>query len=115
MSDYKLTYKDIEIFLPHIKKIPLFILKRTVRKKKNMVKKFSSIVENQLQNLTPHQQVQLNAILNSSTEELQELANEAFQHSGMKQFKIISDPKSKEFIEINLNEIRKMYSDYQNS
>lgn len=115
MNDYKLTYEDLEVFIPDIEKIPSFILKRTARKKRNLIKKFDSQIEDQLKNLTPKEHMQLNAVLNSSTEELQALSNEAYQHTKMKQFKIMSDPKNKEFIELNLNELRKIYSKYQNS
>ena len=41
-------------------------------------------------------------------DDLQKLMGEAYAESNKKQFKILADPKNKEFIELNINELRKM-------
>ena len=58
--------------------------------------------------LTPDQKNKLDIILSSRTEELQSIMNEAYMKRNLKQYKILADPKYRQFIEDNLDGIRQM-------
>ena len=107
MSEEKITYEDVKRYEFLFTKIPSFALGTMIRRNTNVVKKFESIVVSKLGSLNEVQQKQLNIILNSDTEELQEIMKEAYEKSGKKQYKQLSEPKAKEFIESNLSEMKK--------
>lgn len=108
MSENKLTYEDIKEFENLFTLAPPLILKGFARKKTNFVSKFKSKVEEFLNDLTDEELNKLDIILNTDTDELQSLMADAYNQSGKKQYKILADPKNKEFIEINLDELREM-------
>ena len=78
------------------------------RKKSNLVKKFEPKVKEYLENLDSRHQEKLNILLNSNIDDLQVLMNEAYRKTNNKQFKILADSKNKEFIHINLEELKKL-------
>ena len=47
-------------------------------------------------------------ILNSDVDDLQAIMGEAYDKTGKKQYKILANPKYKEFITSNIDEIRKL-------
>ena len=104
----ELTCDDVLEYQNLLKLAPTFILKRMARKKSNLVKKFEPKVKQYLENLDTHQQEKLNILLNSNIDDLQALMNETYQKTNNKQFKILADPKNKEFIHINLEELKKL-------
>lgn len=108
MSEDELTYRDVEEYERFFNLIPPFLLERFAKKNKNLVSKFKSKIESHLVNLDENHKKKLDLILNSDAEELQGLMNEAYSHTNKKQYKILADPKYKQFIEENLNELRKM-------
>lgn len=104
----KLTYQDVLEYQNLLKLAPLFILKRMARKKSNLVKKFEPNVREYIETLDSHHQEKLNILLNSNIEDLQTLMDEAYRKTNNKQFKLLADPKNKEFIHINLEELKKL-------
>ena len=50
----------------------------------------------------------LDIILKTDVEDLQNILYEAYMKSNKKQYKILANPEYKDFIEFNLDEIRKM-------
>lgn len=106
--DEKLTYKDIEEYEHLLTLAPSILLKRMARKKSNLVDKFKPKVQSYISSLNENQQKKLDILLASDVDDLQELMGEAHSHSNKKQYKILADPKNKEFIEINLNELKKL-------
>ena len=105
MSENKITYEDIREFEGLFTLAPPFILKSFARKKTNFVLKFKSKAQEFVDGLSDEQLEKLNIILNTDTDELQSVMNDAYEKSGKKQYKILADPKNKEFIELNLNEL----------
>jgi vacuolar-type H+-ATPase subunit E/Vma4 len=104
----ELTCDDVLEYQNLLKMAPLFILKRMARKKSNLVKKFEPKVKSYVDNLDSNHQEKLNILLNSNIDDLQALMDEAYKKSNNKQFKILADPKNKEFIHINLEELKKL-------
>ena len=110
MSEDKITYEDIKQYEKLLTLAPSFLLERYAKKNTNLVLKFKSKVQSQINKLNEGHKKKLEIILNSEIEELQAMMADAYQKSKKKQYKILSNPKYKEFIETNLNELRQMYS-----
>lgn len=108
MENRKLTYEDVKPYEGLVSKIPTLILKRMIRKNSNLVSKFESVICSYLGNLTPQQKEQLNLMLESDIDELQALAAESYEKSGIKAFKLMADPNCKDFIELNIAELKKL-------
>ena len=105
----KISYEDIKEYQNLFKMAPAFFLERMARKNSNVVIKFQSRILSYVENLTDHERSKLQIVLNSDVDDLQGLMNEAFEKSGFKQFKILANPKYREFIELNLNELKKLF------
>ena len=103
-----ITYDDLKEHEHLFTLAPPFILKRMAKRNSNIVNKFSSTIEPHLNNLTEEQRDKLDVILNSEVEELHNLLMHAYMQTRIKQYEILSNPKYKEFIELNLNELRKL-------
>ncbi len=108
MSENNITYDDIKEFESFFTMAPPFILERFAKKKTNFVEKFKSKVQSFIDGLDEEHLNKLNIVLNTDTEELQRVMNDAYEQSGKKQYKILANPKYKEFIEININALREM-------
>lgn len=108
MGEDKITYDDIKDYESLFTMAPSFLLEMFARKNKNLVLKFESVIRQNLANLNPEQKNKLEIILESDVEELQKVLHEAYVKSNKKQYKILANPQYKQFIELNLNEIRKM-------
>ena len=104
----KITYEDIEMYQQLFTLAPAFLLERMARKNSNLVLKFHSHITKHLEKLSNHEREMLNLILNSDIDDLQQIMEDAYKKSNMKQYKILSDPKYREFVELNINELRKI-------
>ena len=104
----KLTYKDIEEYEHLLTLAPPFLLKRMSKKNSNLVNKFRPKVQSYIDSLNEDKKRKLDILLVTDVDELQKLMDEAYRESNKKQYKILADPKNKEFIELNLDEVRKM-------
>ena len=107
MSD-KLTCDDVMRYEHLASKVPAFLLGRMAKRNSNLVGKFESQIKPRLANMNDHHRHTLDVILNSDVSELQSVMSEVFEKTDKKQFKILADPKNAEFIESNLDEIRKL-------
>lgn len=105
-----INYDDIKEYEKLFTLTPAFLLERFAKKDSNLVSKFGSKVESYLQNLNDNQKNKLDIVLNSDVEELQALMSDAYEKSGVKQYKILANPDYRQFIEKNLDEIRKLVS-----
>lgn len=111
MREDKITYGDIEKYEKYFSLMPSFLLQRYAKKNANLVLKFKSQVESFMTKLNDDQKRLLDLTLNSETEELQAIMNDAFEISGKKQYKILANPDYKEFIETNINELRELVNE----
>jgi hypothetical protein len=108
----KITLEDIEQYQHLLNKAPAFLLGRMAKRNSNLVSKFESRVKSYIDNLSDAQRKKLDILLNSDVDDLQSVMNEAYLKADKKQYKILADPSNKEFIELNLDELRKIvYSD----
>lgn len=108
MTEEKLTYKDVMEYKSLFTMAPSFILSAMVRRNTNLVVKFKSQVTSYLIKLTPDQKKKLLLILNSDIDYLQQLMKIAYSRTKKSQFKILANPKNKEFIKMNLSELKKL-------
>ena len=104
----EITCDDVLEYQHFLKLAPPFLLGRMAKKNSNLVSKFESKVKSYLDNLSDNQRKKLDIVLNTDTDELQVIMDEAYRKSNKKQYKILADPKNKEFIELNIGELRKM-------
>jgi hypothetical protein len=79
-----------------------------IRRNTNLVEKFKSQVVKFIGNLNEKQEKQLDLILNSDIDDLQVLMMEAYKKSKKKQYKLLGNPKNKDFIKMNLDELKKL-------
>ena len=82
--DDEITYEDVMEYEKLFVMAPSFLLERFAKRNK------------------------LDIILKTPTSELQEIMNEAYIKTNIKQYKILANPKYEDFIENNLDEIRKL-------
>ena len=114
MTEDKITYEDIQKYEFVLSKVPSLLLGTMIRRNSNLVSKFESQIISKLNNLNEVQEKQLNIILNSEVSEIQELLKVAYEKSGKKQYKQLSDPKATKFIEDNLSELKKIVEENSN-
>lgn len=107
MSD-KLTCDDVVKYEHIVSKVPSFLLGRMTKRNSNLVGKFESQIKPRLENISGERKRLLDIILSSDVAELQQVMAEAYERTGKKQFKILSESKNAEFIERNLDEVRKL-------
>ena len=107
----KLSYEDVKPYEQLFTAMPAFLLERFAKKKSNFVVKFKSKVVDFINGLNDEEKAKLELILNTDTDELQAVMGEAYEQTNIKQYKILADPKYKEFIELNLSEIDKLLNE----
>ena len=108
MDDEKLSYKDVREYESLFKLVPAFLLERFAKKNSNIVLKFKSQIISHINALSDEQLEKLDLMLRTDIIELQAIMKEAYLKTKIKQYKILANPKYKEFIESNLNELRKL-------
>ena len=106
--DDKISYEDIKQYQHLFTMTPSFLLERMAKKNSNLVRKFRPTIQSHMSSLNDSQRKKLDIILNSDVASLQEVLAEAFRKTKIKQYKILANPKYKEFIELNLAELRNM-------
>ena len=104
----EITYDDLKQHEHIFTLAPFFVLKMMAKKNSNLVRKFQTTIESHLDKLDEEQKTKLNLILESDVDHLQKLLRQAYEQTKLKQYELLSDPKNKEFIELNLNELRKL-------
>ena len=106
--DDKITYDDVKEYESIFKMAPSFLLERFARKNTNFVLKFQSQIQSHLNSLNQDQMNKLDLILRTDVLTLQHIMHEAYLKSKIKQYKILANPKYRQFVESNLAELRKM-------
>lgn len=106
--DEKITYEDVREYEKLFTLAHSFLLERFAKRNTNLVLKFKPAIESHINNLTDDQKHKLNLMLNTDVEDLQSLMNEAYTKTKIKQYRILANPKYRDFIEYNLSEIGKL-------
>lgn len=104
----EITYDDLKEHEHLFTLAPAFVLKRMAGRNSNLVLKFKSTIESHLNQLNGEQKNKLHIILNSDVDDLQNLLMQAYIQTKIKQYEILANPKNREFIELNLRELRKL-------
>ena len=108
MMDGRITYDNVKEYERIFTLAPSFLRESFARKNSNLVLKFKSATQSYMIDLTDEQRNKLNVVLNSPVEDLQAIMDEAYLKTGIKQYKILANPKYRQFIEDNFDELRKM-------
>ncbi|RAP51277.1 MAG: hypothetical protein BZ138_05585 [Methanosphaera sp. rholeuAM270] len=108
MTDDIITYEDLKVYEFVLGKVPSILLGAMIRRNQNIVPKFKSTILSRLSSLNETQKKQLDTVLNSEVPELQKIFGDAYQKSGKKQYKQLSEPKAAKFLETNLMELKKL-------
>ena len=108
MGENEITYDDILEYESLFSLAPSFLLESFAKRESNLVLKFKSTIQSYMNNLDNEQKGKLDIILDSDISQLQSLMQEAYQKTNKKQFRILANPRYKHFIDVNLDEIRKM-------
>ncbi|ADL57961.1 MULTISPECIES: hypothetical protein [Methanothermobacter] len=106
----RITEKDVIESLELFTRVPSFLLRRWVRKEINLASKFRSQIIDGYSQLSEYDRERLRAILEMDVSDIQDILGEAHRKTGKEQLKILSDPSSRKFIEINLEETRNLIS-----
>ncbi|WP_405305587.1 hypothetical protein [Methanobrevibacter sp.] len=104
----KITYDDLKEHEHLFLLAPSFILGGMAKRNSNLITKFRPAVESHLNKLSDDERSKLHVILDSDIDDLQKLLRQAYIKTKIRQYAILSDPKNRDFIELNLNELRKL-------
>jgi hypothetical protein len=105
-EDVEITEKDVMDMMNVFIRVPPLVLKMVVNRNNNVVKSFESQIKDYYANLTEKQSFKLQKVLEMPVPELQRILNKVYMETGQKQLKILADPKSEDFIEGNLKELK---------
>lgn len=100
--------KDVMEFMDLFTQVPVILLKGAISSNMNAVKTFENQIESYKTRLTPEEMEKIKAILEMPVPEIQQILYKAYEKTGKKQLKILSDPKAEEFISLNLKELKKV-------
>ncbi|MDO5823133.1 hypothetical protein [Methanobrevibacter sp.] len=104
----KITCNDVIEYNKLFLLAPPFLLERVAKKNSNLVAKFKSTIQSYIVNLTDDEKNKLNVVLSCEVCDLQEILYETYLKTNIKQYKILSNPNHREFIELNLDELKKL-------
>lgn len=104
----QITHDDVVEYNYLFTLVPSFALEIMAKRNSNLVNKFKSTIQSYITNLTFEQRNKLNIILDSDVSELQDVMHNAYIKTNKKQYQVLANPKYKQFIELNLGELRKI-------
>jgi hypothetical protein len=107
-TDIKITEEDVIDLLHIFTKVPSLILKGVVARNSNVVKSFEGQILGYREQLGEDELAKIRVVLQMPKSELREILRRAYEKTGKKQLKILSDGKAEPFIEKNLAEIEKI-------
>ena len=106
----KITYEDIKKYEFIFSKAPTMVLKVMIKTTADVVAKFKTKILLVASGLNDNQKSLIKKVFNMNVDEIQQLMDEAYKKSNIKQYKILADKNSKKFIEKNLDELKKLIS-----
>ncbi|NYB51577.1 MAG: hypothetical protein HVN35_03290 [Methanobacteriaceae archaeon] len=107
-EDVEITEKDVMDLMDVFTRVPPLVLKMVVARNNNVVKSFESQIKDYFNNLTDEERIKVRKVMDMPVFELQDILRQVYLETGQKQLKILSDPKSHDFIEGNLKELEKL-------
>ncbi len=105
-KDVEITEKDVMSMMNFFTRVPPLMLKMVVNRNNNVVKSFESQIKDYYDNLSDEEIVKVRKVLEMPVGELQRILSHAYLETGQKQLKILANPKSRDFIEGNLKELK---------
>ena len=104
----KITYSDVEQYSHLFSLVPSFVINSMAKRNSNLVAKFDSTIKSYLDNLTHDEKIKLDLILSSDVDYLQSVMQEAYEKRNKKQYKVLANPDYRNFIILNLDELKKI-------
>ncbi|GEM_PF-615428 len=106
----KITEDDVIESLELFTRVPSFILRRWARGRTNLASRFRSQIIEGYSQLSESDRERVRAVLQMDVSDIQNILEAAHLKTGKRQLGILADPSSRNFIEINLGEIRNILS-----
>ncbi|MGB9838380.1 hypothetical protein [Methanothermobacter sp.] len=103
-----ITEEDVIESLEIFTMVPSFLLRRWARAGTDLVSRFRSQIVDGYSQLSPSEREKVRAVLEMDISDIQDILEGAYMKTGKKQLKILSESSSRSFIELNLEEIRKL-------
>ena len=94
-----------------IEQISPFIVEKYIFLKINVVEEFEDKIKDYKTTLTVEDLLNIKKIVETPITELQSLLDELYKETKMEQFKLMSQPQAKPLIELNLQELKKIFFD----
>ncbi|ADZ10052.1 hypothetical protein Metbo_1830 [Methanobacterium lacus] len=107
-TDIKITEEDVLELLHLFTKVPSLILKGVVARRSNVVKSFEGKILEYKEQLSEDELAKIRVVLEMPTSELQKILHNAYEKTGKKQLKILSEKNAEPFIEKNLDALEKI-------
>lgn len=104
----KISEKDVLDIMDIFTKVPVMLLKGAIKSNMNVVKTFQDQVESYKNDLNPEEMDKIKYLTEMPVSEIQEILNNVYKRTGKEQLRVLADPDSKDFISLNLNELRKI-------
>ena len=106
--DLDIKEKDVAALLRLLRKFPPFVFNSYISSNINAVKEFDKTIKENTSHLTDDDLKEIRIIIEMPIPELQNVLNELYLITKLEQFKILADPKAVPFIELNLEELKKI-------
>lgn len=103
--DKKVIYKVLRT----IEQVPPFVVNKYVSLNINAVNEFDKSIEKYKRELSDEDLLKIRKIIETPIEELQILLNRLYLETNMEQFKILAEPEARPLLELNLQELKKIF------
>ncbi|MCE5213596.1 MAG: hypothetical protein LLF83_02620 [Methanobacterium sp.] len=100
----KVIYKVLRI----IEQMPPFVVEKYINLNINAVEEFENRIKDYKNKLSEEDLLKISNIIETPLEELQDLLNRLYLETGLKQFKLMSEPQAKPLIELNIDELKRV-------
>lgn len=105
-KDVEVTEKDVIEIMQVFNRASPMMLKMVIKMNINVVKSFGSQIKDYYANLNDEELVKVEKVMEMPVPELQNILKKAYMETGQKQLKILANPKSRDFIEGNMKELK---------
>lgn len=109
-DEYKIGIRveEMDVLLRFLRKFPPYLVNSYISKNINAVKEFENPIKEHTVNLTNGDLLKIGKIMDMPVPKLQDLLMELYMITDLKQLEILAQPKSGQFIEMNLGELKRI-------
>lgn len=104
----KVKEKDVDQLLRKVKRVPPFLINSYISKDINAITEFESQIKDYKNQISADNLENIRKVMEIPISEFQNILNEFYMKTGMEQFKILANPDAKDFLTMNLQELKKI-------